>query len=114
MSVVDAKDTKGWTPLLFAAQNGALGAMKLLVEKGAKVNAVESTNQIALHRACFSGSLECVKYLLEHGADVNHEDDSDFTPFVVAVSISFFLFLFLFSFFFFSFFAFFFFVLNSI
>lgn len=64
------------TPLHGAAQNGSLGLVKLLVSKGAKVNAVDKEFSMPLAKAVQADNLEIAKFLLEHGADktINHAD----------------------------------------
>lgn len=64
------------TPLYGAAQNGPLELVKLLVSKGAKVNAVDKYFSRPLAKAVQADNLEIAKFLLEHGADktINHSD----------------------------------------
>lgn len=64
------------TPLHGAAQNGSLELVKLLVSKGAKVNAVDKEFSMPLAKAVQADNLEIAKFLLEHGADktINHAD----------------------------------------
>ncbi len=64
------------TPLYGAAQNGSLELVKLLVSKGAKVNAVDKYFSRPLAKAVQADNLEIAKFLLEHGADktINHSD----------------------------------------
>lgn len=64
------------TPLHGAAQNGSLELVKLLVSKGAKVNAVDKEFSMPLAEAVQADNLEIAKFLLEHGADktINHAD----------------------------------------
>src|SRR4051794_7913796 len=47
-SGVDVRDKRGTTPLMLAALNGSLDAMKVLVEAGADVNAKNSFDATAL------------------------------------------------------------------
>lgn len=65
------------TPLYGAARNGSLELVKLLVSKGAKVNAVNKEFSMPLAKAVQADNLEIAKFLLEHGADktINHSDD---------------------------------------
>lgn len=65
------------TPLHGAARNGSLELVKLLVSKGAKVNAVDKEFSMPLAEAVQADNLEIAKFLLEHGADktINHSDD---------------------------------------
>lgn len=53
---VDQRDSSGYTPLHYAARNGHLDLCRLLVEKGACVNAITNQGQAtALHRAATAG-----------------------------------------------------------
>jgi ankyrin repeat protein len=80
----------GTTPLMVAAGLGrstytprlprglrapmAEEAVKVLVDAGADVNAVNEADFTALHGAAFRGLNEVVQYLVEHGADINARD----------------------------------------
>ena len=75
---IDARDEDGWTPLIWASggryfKDGSV--LRLLLERGADINARNRFGQTSLHRASYSGSLETVRLLLEHGADVGAEDN---------------------------------------
>jgi ankyrin repeat protein len=60
--------SNGWTPLLFAAESGNLELAKLLVERGADVNAKSDDGLTVLSYAYNSNNKELVKFLKEHGA----------------------------------------------
>lgn len=66
--------------LFDAARNNDLELAKLLIEKGADVNAKEWDGSTPLHVVAFNGSLEFAKLLIEKGADVNCKDKNAFTP----------------------------------
>ena len=72
----------GATPLHMAVASGQLGAAKLLLEKGANIEArsADDHNGTPLHWAAFVGQLECVKFLIEKGAKLNARDKSNSTP----------------------------------
>jgi serine/threonine-protein phosphatase 6 regulatory ankyrin repeat subunit B len=57
-------------PLIAASGKGCLKTVKLLIEKGAEINAKE-TFGTALLFASLNGHFEIVKYLLDSGADAN-------------------------------------------
>jgi len=60
------------TPFLnYAAYHGSVELIKLLLEKGAKVNKTDGNFESPLEAACWKGNTEAVKVLLEHGAKPN-------------------------------------------
>jgi len=61
----------GWTPLHWAADRGRLDTARLLLEKGAEVDAREDRGTTPLLSALWRGHLPLVELLLEAGADVN-------------------------------------------
>lgn len=64
------KDPRTGTPLHVAADKGQLAVAKLVVERGAAVNALTDSGDITpMHDAAFSGHIEMVEWLLEQGAD---------------------------------------------
>ena len=100
---VNAANVLGLTPLIVSAgDNGNVRAVKMLLAKGAHVNAVSpapflfaslspkaGTPQLgsitALGMAAPFGPAELVKALLDAGADVNVKDVRDMTPLMLAV-----------------------------
>ncbi len=50
---VEEVDTKGWTPLHYAALNGNLACATALLDAGADPAAVDSKQQNALHIAAY-------------------------------------------------------------
>jgi ankyrin repeat protein len=93
----------GTTPLMAAAGVGthspgedagappeALEAVKLAIELGNEVNAVDKNGNTAMHGAAFKQLPEVVKYLAEKGARVevwNHKNVSGWTPLRIAVGV---------------------------
>jgi ankyrin repeat protein len=61
----------GFTPLLFAAQQGDIDSAKLLVAAGANVNDVAPDGTTALVLAAHSGVVPFVEFLLDKGAEPN-------------------------------------------
>lgn len=66
---VNAKDSRGATPLMYAAAFGNAQQMKLLLDSGADVNAQNAFHATALIWA--GGDAVKSRMLIEHGADVN-------------------------------------------
>ncbi|XP_015835535.1 ankyrin repeat domain-containing protein 39 isoform X1 [Tribolium castaneum] len=72
---VDQRDAAGYTPLHYAARNGHLDICKLLVAKGACLDAVTCQGKATpLHRAATVGKFEIVKFLVENKANCRLKD----------------------------------------
>jgi ankyrin repeat protein len=56
--------------LTYAARNGRVEAMEILIERGAEIDA-EPYNGTALHWAVARKQVEAAAWLLDHGADIN-------------------------------------------
>jgi ankyrin repeat protein len=91
----------GCTPLMAAAGVGALGdgeesagteeeaieAVRVLLELGADVNAVDDNGETAMHGAAYQSRSKLVEFLAEHGADVNNwnrKNKAGWTPLMIA------------------------------
>jgi ankyrin repeat protein/rubrerythrin len=72
------------TPLMLAAFGGHVDTVRLLLEKGADVNAKEAVVGTALTDASNAGRLEVVRLLLEKGADVNAKNKDGGTALTAA------------------------------
>ena len=79
---VNAKDSRGATPLMYAAAFGNAKQMKLLLESGADVNAQNAFHATALIWA--GGDAVKSRMLIEHGAGVNVRTQQGRTPLMVA------------------------------
>lgn len=85
---LEVKDALGQTPLLIAAQYSKLEAIKLLVESGACVRAVNNDHQNVLHMICKNGrgsGCQIVNFLLDAGVSPYDCDKDNMTPFLYAV-----------------------------
>ncbi len=73
---------KPWTPLLAAACAGQTQVVKLLLENGAKVDAVDANRFTPLLYAMWCDDEEAVRLLISHGADVNRRvsEENEYTP----------------------------------
>ena len=60
----------GWTCLMTAAWNGHLDICRLLLDKGAQVEARNKFGLTPLHNAAQQGHVEIVRLLCDRGADV--------------------------------------------
>ncbi|MCR4623154.1 MAG: ankyrin repeat domain-containing protein [Alphaproteobacteria bacterium] len=61
--------------LTIATRKGYFDVVKLLIEKGADINAEDSFGCTALMEACSCGHFDIAKLLIENGADVNVKDE---------------------------------------
>jgi ankyrin repeat protein len=72
-------NSRNWnasTPLICAAEAGALDAVDYLLSLGADVHAVNVDSKSALHKACIAGHAHVARRLLEDGAVVQLADVS--------------------------------------
>lgn len=70
----------GFTPLLFAAQQGDIDSVRMLLAAGANINDAAPDDGTALSVASASGHEQLAIYLLERGADPNIADAFGMTP----------------------------------
>ncbi len=69
----------GWAPLHYAATNGHLAVMRLLLEENAYIDAASPNNTTPLMMAAHYGTPSAVKLLLEAGADPMLRNDLGLT-----------------------------------
>ena len=72
-------DMFGSTALHLAAEKGWVDVAKVLLRKGADVNAITGPGETALHRTAEKGYVDVAKVLLQNEADVNALDEEDRT-----------------------------------
>ena len=78
----------GLTPLLFAAREGGIDCMKVLLAKGADIDLPDPDGTTALIMALLNYHWDAAKFLIETGADVNLWDIYGQTPLYVAVDMN--------------------------
>ena len=78
---MEAKEVEnGWTCLMTAINNGHLVICRLLLDKGAQVEAKSSFGWTQLHFAASRGHGEIVRLLCDRGADVEARDNEGWRP----------------------------------
>ena len=81
---IDSLDTRrnqnGRLPLNWAAFYNRAAAVRLLIEKGAPLEAENRTGFTPLHHAAEAGSLEAARLLLAYGADPKHANLNGVVP----------------------------------
>lgn len=82
-----ARDKEGWSSLHFAAANGYLEIMQLLIKKSKRlVDQADDEDRTPLQKACYYGRTEAVALLLANQANIEKKDGKDKTPLHAAVS----------------------------
>jgi ankyrin repeat protein len=61
----------GSSPLILAAAKGHTEIVRLLLDRGAHINATDYTGWTPLHAAIYGGHVEVVQFLLERGAQLD-------------------------------------------
>jgi len=70
----------GRTCLMTAAWGNHLNICRLLIDKGADIEAKGSNGWIPLHSAAYQGLIEIARLLCDHGADIEARDDNGLRP----------------------------------
>lgn len=76
----NSRDEDGMTPTLWAAFEGNLDALRLLVGRGGKVDKADNFGNTALHFAAARGHMHCVTFLANFGANLWAMDIDFHTP----------------------------------
>jgi hypothetical protein len=72
---VNVKDLYEWTPLHYAARNGHIEIIRLLLQNGAVVNAKNNCGSTPLHWAASHGHVDILHLLVENGANLEAQDN---------------------------------------
>ena len=73
-----------YPPITEEEEKAAVEALKLLVEFGCDINAVNAYGQIALHGAAYIGANKVIQFLLDNGAKVDMLDKYEQTALSIA------------------------------
>lgn len=77
---INTKDVDGMTPVLWAAFEGRLDALRLLVGRGGNPDKSDQFGNTALHLASAKGHFTCVDFLVKFGANIFALDIDNHNP----------------------------------
>src|SRR5262245_29756086 len=77
----------GWTPLMYAARQGAIEAALALVEAGADLNVTDPDGTTALVLAIINAHYDLAAMVIEKGADPNVADERGMAPLYAAIDM---------------------------
>jgi ankyrin repeat protein len=77
LKIMNQKDKKGMTPLMFDAIGGNLENAKLLIENQANLNIQANDGKTALDYAMMTGHWNLAKFYIESGANINLLDNEN-------------------------------------
>ena len=77
-----------WTPLMYAARQGSLGAARVLADMGAGLNVKDPDGTTALVFAIINGHYDTAALLLKKGADPNLADSTGMAALYAAVDMN--------------------------
>ena len=85
MPDIESLNGEGATPLLVAAYNGKLHAVKWFLERGANAAYEDNGGWNALHSAASSGDPETIDHILTHVPNIESKTANGGTPLIIAV-----------------------------
>lgn len=77
---INTKDEAGMTPVLWAAFEGRLDALRLLVGRGGNPDKSDQFGNTALHLSSAKGHFSCVDFLVKFGANIFALDIDNHNP----------------------------------
>uniref|UniRef100_A0A670I5B2 [histone H3]-lysine(9) N-methyltransferase n=1 Tax=Podarcis muralis TaxID=64176 RepID=A0A670I5B2_PODMU len=81
---VNAQDSGGWTPIIWAAEHKHIEVIRMLLTRGADVTLTDNEENICLHWASFTGSAEIAEVLLNAQCDLHAVNFHGDTPLHIA------------------------------
>ncbi|TMW58765.1 hypothetical protein Poli38472_006910 [Pythium oligandrum] len=84
--VLEVRTFDDRTPLIWAAGEGLLAVVRVLLNYGALLEGKDDTHSTALTNAVKKKQVKIAKYLVEQRANINHADLQGDTPLIVAAS----------------------------
>ena len=84
LPIIDSKTTEGITPLMIAAANGKLHAVKWFLEKGATVTCENKRGWNTLHHAAQRGDTDIISLIYTHLPNIESKTGEGYTPLMVA------------------------------
>ncbi|MFA5678358.1 MAG: ankyrin repeat domain-containing protein [Pseudomonas sp.] len=82
---LEARDNRGRTPLIIAAEEGDARQVDHLLARGVQFEALDDCGWSAMMRAAASGHEASVQTLLQRGAAINRRDKAGYTAVLAAV-----------------------------
>ena len=79
VNVMNYDSDSGKTALIYACEEGLVDVVKYLVQKNARINAIDDNEMTALMWACIKGSLDVVECLIQQNAKVDVMDRNGMT-----------------------------------
>ncbi len=83
---INARDSKGMTPLHLAVENDSHLTVQRFINMGADTEVKDNRGWTPLHLAAFMGSTKTISILLDGGALLNARDNDSRTPLDVAAA----------------------------
>ena len=82
--LVNVKDSRGFTPLIFATYFDKEDIAKSLIEHNAPIDAKDKSGNTALIGVCFKGYEKLAKRLIDNGSNINAQNNMGTTPLIFA------------------------------
>ncbi|KAM9384369.1 histone-lysine N-methyltransferase EHMT2 isoform 2-T2 [Pholidichthys leucotaenia] len=81
---VNAQDSGGWTPIIWAAEHKHVEVIKVLLDRGADVSVKDKELNVCLHWAAYAGSVDIAELVLNTGCSLSSVNVHGDTPLHIA------------------------------